>query len=430
MKPWRRWSFRTQIVFATMALTALGMLVVGIGLQLLVHHIVEGNLDRVLQDRSESVVAAVDATSGTTIIVPNGVVDPGDVVFDASGEQVAGAPPARLADEVASLSRVTSRRYVDVGESDRVLAVPFETGAGARGVVVVREPLKPYEQAEWYVGLATLLVGVLVVLAVGAIARWVTSRALAPVAVMAEKAQDWSEHDLTGRFALGPPTNELAALGTTLDGLLDRVATTILAEQRLTSELAHELRTPLASIQGAADLALLRGGLPEDARLDVEQIAASSRVMAETITTLLDLARDPGSFDRSSRLGEVLAGVTGLVPDRITLEDRTGPAAGVRLAAPRDLLVRAVAPLVENAGRYARSRITFEADVAARSVDLRVSDDGPGLAGTADEERADGDGGTGLGLGIARRVARSVGGDVLELDDDGGAVLVVRLPRV
>ncbi len=103
-------------------------------------------------------------------------------------------------------------------------------------MVVVREPLKPYEQAEWYVGLATLLVGVLVVLAVGAIARWVTSRALAPVAVMAEKAQDWSEHDLAGRFALGPPTNELAALGTTLDGLLDRVATTILAEQRLTSD--------------------------------------------------------------------------------------------------------------------------------------------------------------------------------------------------
>ncbi len=152
--------------------------------------------------------------------------------------------------------------------------------------------------------------------------------------------------------------------------------------------------------------------------------------MAETITTLLDLARDPGSFDRSCRLGEVLAGVTGLVPDRLTLEDRTGSAAGVRLAAPRDLLVRAVAPLVEDAGRYARSRITFEADVAApvgRPPRVRRR---PGARGTADEERADGDGGTGLGLGIARRVARSVGGDVLELDDDGGAVLVVRLPRV
>ena len=76
---------------------------------------------------------------------------------------------------------------------------------------------------------------------------------------MAERAADWSEHDLTHRFDLGPPTNELAALGETLDHLLDRVASAISSEQRLTSELAHELRTPLTSIQGSADLALMRG---------------------------------------------------------------------------------------------------------------------------------------------------------------------------
>ncbi len=46
-------------------------------------------------------VAAVDATSGATLTVTDGVVDPGDVVFDAAGDPVAGAPPARLADEVA-----------------------------------------------------------------------------------------------------------------------------------------------------------------------------------------------------------------------------------------------------------------------------------------------------------------------------------------
>ena len=76
---------------------------------------------------------------------------------------------------------------------------------------------------------------------------------------MAERAAEWSEHDLTHRFDLGPPTNELAALGETLDHLLDRVASAIRSEQRLTAELAHELRTPLTSIQGSADLALLHG---------------------------------------------------------------------------------------------------------------------------------------------------------------------------
>ena len=90
---------------------------------------------------------------------------------------------------------------------------------------------------------------------------------------MAERAADWSEHDLTHRFDLGPPTNELAALGETLDHLLDRVASAILSEQRLTAELAHELRTPLTSIQGSADLALLRGvrrpGHPAGPRADL-----------------------------------------------------------------------------------------------------------------------------------------------------------------
>ena len=60
--------------------------------------------------------------------------------------------------------------------------------------------------------------------AVGLIARWVSTRSLAPVAQMAERATDWSEHDLDHRFDLGPPVNELTALGATLDGLLDRVA--------------------------------------------------------------------------------------------------------------------------------------------------------------------------------------------------------------
>ena len=76
---------------------------------------------------------------------------------------------------------------------------------------------------------------------------------------MAQRASEWSEHDLSHRFSLGPPTNELESLGSTLDQLLDRVTSAILSEQRLTAELAHELRTPLTNIQGSAGLALMRG---------------------------------------------------------------------------------------------------------------------------------------------------------------------------
>jgi hypothetical protein len=186
-----------------------------------VHRIVEGNLDRVLEDRAESVIATVEAgSSRAELVVPPGVLDPGVVVVDDHGRHLAGSPAPRVAQEVRQLSRTDHRTILDVGEDQRLLAEPFTTEEGARGVVVVSEPLTPYEQTELYVALASIVVGLLVVGAVGAIARWVTARTLAPVAQMAERATDWSEHDLSHRFELGPPVNELSALGATLDGLL------------------------------------------------------------------------------------------------------------------------------------------------------------------------------------------------------------------
>jgi signal transduction histidine kinase len=422
-----------------MLLTAIGMVLVSLGLQLILHRIIEGNLDRVLHDRADSVVAAVDAASDGGLVVPDGIAEPGVRVYDDRGEVVAGSTWSQLRQQMAELSGTTRPRTLDVGEEYRLYARPFATPSGARGVVVVSESRHAYEEAELYILLTSLAVGVLVVVAVGLVARWVTSRALAPVAQMAERATDWSEHDLGRRFELGPPTNEISALGATLDGLLERVAMTIRAEQRLTAELAHELRTPLAAIQGSADLALMRGDLPAPARQDLEQIAESSRVMAQTITALLELARTgPGAADTAtSRLGDVLDPVAALVPAGLELQDRTD-AAGVRIAAPRELVVRALSPVVENAARHARSRVRLEARVSPSTVDVRVTDDGPGVDPSVRERLfAAGvvgpGGGTGLGLGIARRVARSIGGDIELAEaaaDLGGAAFVIRLPRL
>ena len=433
---WLATSFRSQLVLTTMVLTALGMLVVTLGLQLILHRIIEGNLDQVLHDRADAVESAIDAASGRTLVVPAGAAEPGVTVYDGQGQAVAGSTWARLRPQTTELSHVTSARTLGVGEEYRLYARPIVTDSGARGVIVVSESRHAYEEAELYILLTSLAVGVFVVLAVGAVARYVTARALAPVGQMAERATDWSEHDLGRRFELGPPTNEISALGATLDGLLERVAMTIRAEQRLTAELAHELRTPLAAIQGSADLALLRGGLGKEARVDLEQISASSRVMAETITTLLELARSAGESPESAtcRLGDVLESVAPLVPDELELDNRAGDPT-IRLAAPRDLVVRALSPVVENAVRHARSRVRLDVVPRSSSVELRVADDGPGVdAAVRDTLFAPGTvgpgGGTGLGLGIARRVARSIGGDVELAESDGGAVFLVRLPRL
>jgi len=248
---------------------------------------------------------------------------------------------------------------------------------------------------------------------------------------MAERASDWSEHDLGHRFDLGPADDELAQLGETLDHLLDRVSSTIRAEQRLTSELAHELRTPLTAIQGSADLALLRGVADDETRADLVEISRSARAMADVISTLLDVARDPTSAG-TCQVAEIVESLLRSVPAHLDLVDETEPSAA-RIAGPPSLVLRAVAPVLDNAVAHARSRITLRAADLPHVVAITVADDGPGLdarvRSSIFEAGVSGGGGTGLGLGIAQRVARSLGGEILVEDPEAGASFVVRLPR-
>jgi two-component system, OmpR family, sensor kinase len=258
---------------------------------------------------------------------------------------------------------------------------------------------------------------VMVMVAAG-LSAWVSRRALAPVANMARTADEWSEHDLGRRFELGPPVNEIAALGHTLDALLEKVSSAIRSEQILTSELAHELRTPLAAIQGAADLAVLHRGLPSDIRDDIEEIRAGSRRMGTTITGLLALARSESTMAEGAStvlvvaVGDVLAGLE-LAPDAVAV-DVPGD---LRVPAPLNLVVRALAPILENAAK-AGPHVQIVARTAGSGwVAVEVSDDGPGVRvedadAIFDTGHTSGSTGAGLGLALARRIARSVGGEV------------------
>ena len=93
-----------------------------------------------------------------------------------------------------------------------------------------------------------------------------------------------------------------------------------------------------------------------------------------------------------------------------------------------------MAPLIDNAVQHARRRITFTASDDPDHVQLVVADDGAGVAESVRDSlfepgATEGTGGAGLGLGIARRIARSFGGEI-ELDPTAdGAAFVVTMPR-
>jgi signal transduction histidine kinase len=179
----------------------------------------------------------------------------------------------------------------------------------------------------------------------------------------------------------------------------------------------------------------MRGVEDSEDREDFEAIAAAAHEMSAVITTLLEVAR--ASLDRaheqSCTVAEVVAGLVSPVDGGMAVEDRTGSSTA-HVAAPRDLVVRAVAPLVDNALRHARARVLLTAADHADHVELVVADDGAGVDPSLRDRvfepgASGGSDGAGLGLGIARRVARSFGGDVRLDPDATGAVFVVTLPR-
>ena len=108
----------------------------------------------------------------------------------------------------------------------------------------------------------------------------------------------------------------------------------------------------------------------------------------------------------------------------------------LRIAADAAFIAQTLQPLLDNAIRHARSRVIINAERGETCVAVAIEDDGSGIASDNMDRifetgvHTPGGSGSGLGLALSRRLARSIGGDVHATPADGGARLVVELPIV
>ncbi|HJX47686.1 MAG TPA: ATP-binding protein [Gaiellaceae bacterium] len=348
---------------------------------------------------------------------------------NAAARRLAGGPP----------------RFADLSSSDtRFYAVPVVVSGRRLGTVVVASSLEPQEHTRRVALVGSLIFGGMVLLLVAVASRWLLAAALRPVRRMTRQAATWSERDLDQRFAVGNPYDELTELAATLDGLLDRLAASLRHEQRFSAELSHELRTPIARVLAESELALLRERTPEDYRSALAIVHRNAQHLAKIVDTLVAAARHEagsvrGTADAFAVAAEVSEACASLVSDgRIKLEVEE-PDRPVRLGIDADLAERILQPVLENACRYGSTRVRVSIERRDSTVRYLVADDGPGVS---DDERerifepgvrgrlgeAGGSDGAGLGLSLARRLARSMTGDVELLTDAHGASFLVRLP--
>ncbi len=441
-----RLDLRDRVTLATAGVLAAGVAVLSAATLLLLFGQIEHGASSTLSERVDAQLAVVMQVAGRTTVAHGRAIEEESWVFDTDGRVVkrARATPAieQVAHALADVPRPTER---DVGDEVRLLAEPAYAHRGGEriGTVVVALSLEPYKRTERLAVLAIAFLDVCIVIFGALLARRAVGKALEPVADMTAHAAEWSEHDLDRRFARGPARDELTALSATLDSLLARIAASVRREQRFSAEMAHELRTPLAGIRGEAELALSTPGASTDVRAALEQVLHGAGRMQRVIDALLAAARgesgDGGISDAAAAAQEAVDAVAPLAERagvRLVLlgTDATASNGSLRVGAEQQLVVQAIAPLLANAVRHARSGITLRLQRDGGDLLLHVEDDGDGFA-ASDAEAAfapgvSSSGGAGLGLPLARRLARSVGGEVSTTASTGGGHVVLRLPAI
>jgi len=339
----------------------------------------------------------------------------------------------------------------DGSQSYRLLARPLR----GQLVLVVAMPLDSVEQAIERL-VAVELVGALVILAVlGLVAWWVIRLGVRPVQRMTTAATAIAAGDLSARVPEAASGTEAAELGDALNEMLNRIEASFTERaraeanlRRFVSDASHELRTPVSTIRGYAEL-YRSGGLTDEGSLDdaMRRTEQEAVRMGGLVEDLLQLARlDQGRplelapLDVGPLVDDAARDARATDPSRRTTTSIAGP---LVVIGDEQRLRQVLANVVGNALVHTPpdTPVTLSARPEGDRIVVEVSDTGPGMPPEAaaraferfyraDPARSRHRGGTGLGLAIVDAIVRAHGGRATLTSAPGrGTTVRIELPR-
>ncbi len=369
-------------------------------------------------------------------------------VFDEEGNELYGgeAPP-----EVRDLSiRALSQGQESIERTGMLYLVarPVEDPDGRRMAVVSAHHSPPRlvhlmepKALAWRLGILFLVVG--------GLSFWLARTLSSPVAPLRRATRRLSSGDLSARVGekAARRRDEIGELARDFDSMAERIEALVGSQQRLLRDVSHELRSPLARLVVALELARSRAG--EGAGTALDRIQREAGRLDELIGQLLLLERLEGGVDKGEGEGldltELVRGVVGDAGFEAASQSReiTFNAPGpCRLTGRMELLRSAFDNVIRNAVLHTPTGTTVGVELRPdeTGVEVVVRDHGPGVADAdlerifepfhrVDEARERAGGGVGLGLAIARRAIRAHGGEISAANHpEGGLVVTVKLP--
>ncbi|MEP6704654.1 MAG: ATP-binding protein, partial [Acidobacteriota bacterium] len=331
---------------------------------------------------------------------------------------------------------------LELSSTDTALtAKNFTLSSGEEYALVIRwdrlRPVPFFGESLRYVRYGALLLAALLVCY--ALARYLSS----PIQKIRRATQKLAEGELGTRVGdkVGKRRDELAVLAKDFDVMAERIESLITSQQRLARDVSHELRSPLARMNVALEIAKQKSN--GDSAPMLNRIEAESNRLNEMISRLLTLSRlETGAQDFERTKIDLTALVEQIVSDadfeanavgksvRITHADKCS------IVGNDELVSSAVENVLRNAVRYTRNGSSVEVALKSENGNATVSvrDHGAGVPEDelvnlfqpfyrVGEARDRNSGGTGLGLAIAEQALKAHNGSIRAKNDDEGLVV-------
>jgi signal transduction histidine kinase len=401
---------RRRVLLSILAVTTLAVILFALPLGFAVQRLYRTEAVTALQQEAAGVAAVVPDGPGVPVRLPRGAASQVSVVgvYDTAGHRVAGLGPSR---SVLAAAGRKSQVRTGIEGVDLAVVAPIPSDQKAAGAVRAAVPYSRVTGRVYRAWLAMALFALAALALAAVVARRQAVRLAAPLERLTIAARALGDGDFTiraehsGVHEADSASQALEDTATHLGGFIER-------QRAFSSDVSHQLRTPITALIVGLESALGRPGA--DPRSALQDALARSEHLSTIIEDLLGLARQPGfvaiPVDTGALLEEIRARWEAPLTSRgRRLAAATGPRVP-RCLAPAAAVRQILDVLISNALWHGEGTVTIEACEAGPVVAIDVSDEGPGLPDGFPASPAERANGHGRGLPLAHSLACAAGG--------------------